>query len=63
MAHKMQTYDETSTTKGHPSVPQESQDFVLRSTLGERKYFLRWKNTSGPGRPCDPGGPAEPAPP
>ena len=30
MAQKMQTYDEMSTTKGHPWVPQESQDFVLR---------------------------------
>ena len=36
MGQKMQTYDEMSTTKGHPLVPQESQDYVLRSTLGER---------------------------
>ena len=27
----MQTYDEVSITKGHPWVPQESQDYVLRS--------------------------------
>ena len=37
MAQKMQTYDEMSTTKGHPWVPhrnlnwvpQDSQDYVL----------------------------------
>ena len=33
----MQTYDEMSTTKGHPLVPQESQDYVLRSPNVERK--------------------------
>ena len=44
MAQKMQTYDEMSTTKGHPWVPQEShrvtkesQDYVLRSPNVERK--------------------------
>ena len=36
MVHKMQTYDEMSTTKGHPWAPQESQDFVLRSPNIER---------------------------
>ena len=36
MAQKMQTYDEMSTTKGHPLVPQESQDYVLRSPYVER---------------------------
>ena len=36
MAQKMKTYDEMSTTKDHPWVPQESQDYVLRLTLGER---------------------------
>lgn len=29
MAQKMQTYDEMSIGKGHPRVPQESQDYVL----------------------------------
>ena len=33
----MQTYDEMSTTKGHPWVPQESQDYVLRSPNVEHK--------------------------
>ena len=37
MAWKMQTYDEMSTTKGHPWVPQESQDYVLRSPNVEHK--------------------------
>ena len=32
----MQTYDEMSTTKGRPWVPQESQDYVLRSPNVER---------------------------
>ena len=36
MAQKMQTYDEMSTTKGHPLEPQESQDYVLRSPYVER---------------------------
>ena len=36
MAQKMQTYDEMSTTKGHPLVPQESQDYALRSPYVER---------------------------
>ena len=36
MAQKMQMYDEMSTTKGHPLVPQESQDYVLRSPYVER---------------------------
>ena len=31
VAQKMQTYDEMSTTKGHPLVPQDSQDYELRS--------------------------------
>ena len=39
----MQTYDEMSTTKGHPLVPQESQDYVLRSrTQQERIMDQRW---------------------
>ena len=36
MAQKMQTHDEISATKGHPWVPQESQDYVLRSPNVER---------------------------
>ena len=31
MVQKMQTYDEMSSTKGHPWVPQEFQDYLLRS--------------------------------
>ena len=29
MVQKMQSYDEMSTTKGHPWLPQESQEYVL----------------------------------
>ena len=36
MAQKMQTYDEMSTKKGRPWVPQEFQDYVLRSPYVER---------------------------
>ena len=36
MAQKMQTYDKMSTTKAHPWVTQESQDYVLRSPNAER---------------------------
>ena len=32
----MQTYDEISATKGHPWVPKDSQDYVLRSPKVER---------------------------
>ena len=32
----MQTYEEMSSTKGHPWVPQEFQDYVLRSPNVER---------------------------
>ena len=31
IAQKMRTYYEMSTTKGHPWVPQKSQDYVLLS--------------------------------
>ena len=37
----MQTYDVMSTTKGHPSVPQEPQDYVLRSPKVERNKSPR----------------------
>ena len=33
-------YDEMSTTKGHPGVPQESQDYVLRSPNVEHNYIF-----------------------
>ena len=36
MAQKMHTYDEMSTTKSHPWVPQESEEYVLRSPNVER---------------------------
>ena len=45
MAQKMQTYDEMSTTKGHPWVPQESQDYVLRSPKVERNKSSRPSDT------------------
>ena len=45
MAQKMQTYDEMSTTKGLPWVPQESQDYVLRSPKVERNKSSRPSDT------------------
>ena len=33
-------YDEMSTTKGHPWVPQESQDYVLRSPNVEPGFSI-----------------------
>ena len=41
----MQTYDEMSTTKGHPCVPQESQDYVMRSPKVERNKSSRPSDT------------------
>ena len=44
MVQKMQTYNEMNTTKGHPWIPQESQDYVLRSPNVKRNksysYFI-----------------------
>ena len=45
MEQKMQTYDDTSTTKGHPWVPQESQDYILRSPEVERNKSSRPSDT------------------
>ena len=42
MAQKIQTYNEMSTTKGHPWVPQESQDYVLRSPNVQRNNFYHF---------------------
>ena len=45
MAQKMQTYEEMSTTKGHPWVPQESQDYVLCSpnvARNQLKEIFKW---------------------
>ena len=52
MAWKMQTYDEMSTTKGHPWVPQESQDNVLRSPNVEQKNVHVQQNNGLPRKYC-----------
>ena len=45
MAQKMQTYGEICATKGHPWLPQESQDYVLRSPKVERNKEWVGKNS------------------
>ena len=41
MAQKMQTYDEMRSAKGHPGVPQEFQDYMLRSHHIDRNNLCR----------------------